>query len=128
MALPDPTTRPDPAAACVCGAVTAYAAHCGPLLGAERLAETPEELMRSRYTAYAVGETDHVWRTWHPRTRPAQVTHDPATAWVGLEVLDATDDVVEFVAHWRSGREQGRLHEVSVFERRAARWFYVGPR
>ena len=26
--------------------------------------------MRSRYSAYAVGDTDYVWRTWHPRTRP----------------------------------------------------------
>lgn len=116
-----PTSEP-----CPCGAPEPYDDHCGPLLRAERLAATPEELMRSRYTAYVVGDTDHVWRTWHPRTRPPRVTHDPDTSWEGLEVLEAADDVVEFVASWRTGRERGRLHEVSRFERRAGRWFYVG--
>lgn len=81
--------------------------------------------MRSRYAAYAVGEVDHVWRTWHPRTRPERVTHDPGTTWTGLQVLRAEDDVVEFVATHRSADGEGRLHEVSRFERRAGRWFYV---
>ena len=58
--------------------------------------------MRSRYAAYARGEVDHVWRTWHPRTRPERVVHDPTTTWTGLEVLRAEDDVVEFVASHRS--------------------------
>ena len=26
--------------------------------------------MRARYSAYAVGDLDYVWRTWHPRARP----------------------------------------------------------
>lgn len=82
--------------------------------------------MRSRYAAYALGEVDHVWRTWHPRTRPEQVTHDPSTTWTGLEVLRAEDDLVEFVASHTSPSGHGRLHEVSRFERRAGRWFYVG--
>lgn len=84
--------------------------------------------MRSRFSAYALGKPDYVWRTWHPRTRPTRVTHDPDTSWESLEVLEATADVVEFVASWRSGHQRGRLHEVSVFERRAGRWFYLGAR
>lgn len=83
--------------------------------------------MRSRYTAYALGETEHVWRTWHPRTRPPQVTHDPTVTWVGLQVLSAEDDVVEFVASYDGPDGPGRLHERSAFERRGGRWFYRGP-
>ena len=104
-----------------------YDACCGPLLRGERQAATAEELMRSRYTAYAVGDLDHVWRTWHPRTRP--VTIEPSgPTWRGLTVLrteaggqDDDAGVVEF----RAEHEGGSLHEVSTFERRAGRWFYV---
>lgn len=81
--------------------------------------------MRSRYAAYALGETDYVWRTWHPRTRPEQVTHDPATTWTRLEVLDADGDEVEFRAHHSGAGGAGVLHERSRFSRRAGRWFYV---
>ncbi|WP_231916943.1 YchJ family protein [Nocardioides scoriae] len=116
---------PSASAPCPCGSGRPLDGCCGPLLRSERQAATPEELMRSRYTAYAVGDIDHVWRTWHPRTRPPQVTHDPSTTWTRLEVLEAVDDVVEFVASWRDDGGAGRLHERSLFARRAGRWFYL---
>lgn len=86
--------------------------------------------MRSRYTAYAVGETDHLFRTWHPRTRPEDVAPDEALTWTGLEVLDAPpaeedDGVVEFRAHWQWQGQHGAIHERSRFTRRAGRWVYV---
>ena len=46
--------------------------------------------MRSRYAAYAVGDLDHVFRTWHPRTRPDDLSPDPDLTWTGLEILDAS--------------------------------------
>lgn len=83
--------------------------------------------MRSRYSAYAVGNLDYVWRTWHPRTRPRTLTPSDVV-WTGLEILDCVagqqgDDegVVEFRAHYR----EGSLHERSRFAVRARRWFYV---
>ena len=69
------------------------------------MAATAEQLMRSRYSAYAVGDLDYVWRTWHPRTRPESVTPSDEV-WTGLEIVDtvagAHDDegVVEFRAHY----------------------------
>src|SRR3954447_12547926 len=105
---------------CPCGSAS-YDECCGLLHRGERQAETPAELMRSRYSAYAVGDTDYVWRTWHPRTRPERVEPDAATTWTGLEILEASEDVVEFRARHRTGV----LHERSRFERRAGRWFYL---
>jgi SEC-C motif domain protein len=85
--------------------------------------------MRSRYTAFARGDAAYLERTWHPRTRPASVTCDPAQEWMRLDVLDAHADgdagTVEFRAHWREGAQRGVLHERSRFARRGGRWLYV---
>jgi len=88
--------------------------------------------MRSRYSAYATGRLDHVFRTWHPRTRPAGLDPLPGLAWTGLRVLatldggpqDATGRV-EFEAGYRTADGAHVLHEDSRFERRAGRWVYV---
>ncbi len=122
-------------AACPCGRATAYDGCCGPLLRNERAADTAEELMRSRYAAYALGDVDHLFRTWHPRTRPRDLTLDPTLSWVGLEVLGAhgggpqdAEGTVSFRARWvRQGphEETGTLAEHSRFARRAGRWVYV---
>ena len=88
--------------------------------------------MRSRYSAYAVRDDDHVFRTWHPRTRPEDVSTSPDLRWQGLDVLaverggpDDDEGTVEFVARWITGGQRGAMHERSRFERRAGRWFYV---
>lgn len=119
-------------AACPCGSGEAYAACCGPLLRAEALAETAESLMRSRYSAFVVGDVDHLLRTWHPRTRPSRLDLDDELHWTGLEVEavagggpDDTTGLVEFRARWAVHGRTGELHELSRFERRAGRWLYV---
>ena len=88
--------------------------------------------MRSRYTAYAVGDLDHVFRTWHPRTRPSDLAPAPGLSWQRLEVVrvvggghDEQTGTVEFQAHFHSTEGDGVLHETSRFERRAGRWVYV---
>ena len=116
---------------CPCGSGTAYGACCGPLHDGAPAA-TAEALMRSRYTAYALGRTDHVFRTWHPRTRPDEVAPDPGVTWTGLEVLateaggpDDASGVVEFRARLRTAGGPQVLHERSRFERRGGGWVYV---
>lgn len=105
---------------------------CGPVLRGARPAATAEALMRSRYTAFAEGDAGYLLRSWHPRTRPAELALDPDTRWRFLEVLRTErggpfDDtgVVEFEAHYRSGGERGSLHEVSRFARVEGAWVYL---
>ncbi len=88
--------------------------------------------MRSRYSAYAVGDLDYVWRTWHPRTRPDALAPDGELTWTGLQIIDTVDGgpgeqtgEVEFQASYRNAGCAGRLHERSRFAVRAGRWFYV---
>lgn len=115
---------------CPCGGGS-YASCCEPFHTGRAEAPTAEALMRSRYSAFALGLGDYLWRTWHPRTRPADVELDD-TVWTGLEILDVEDGserdqegVVEFVAHYRSGRRGGTMRERSRFERRGGRWLYL---
>lgn len=85
--------------------------------------------MRSRYTAFAVGDAAHLSRSWHPRTRPDDIAVDDGTRWMGLTIVasEEGDDSaeVEFRAEWAAGAERGRLHERSRFVRRGGRWVYV---
>ena len=89
--------------------------------------------MRSRYSAYVVGDRDYLLATWHVTTRPQALTLDDAqtTRWLGLSVkrhvqTESDRAVVEFVARYRSGGAPAmRLHEVSRFIRDHGRWYYV---
>ncbi|MER7797451.1 YchJ family metal-binding protein [Microbacterium sp. NPDC096154] len=110
---------------CPCGSDLTYRACCGALHVGARLAETPEELMRSRYSAFAKHDADYLLRTWHPRTRPADVDFEDGLTWIGLEIVDATDREVEFVAVYQTPAGMGALSERSRFERRGGRWVYV---
>lgn len=88
--------------------------------------------MRSRYTAYALGEPDHLLRSWHPDTRPDVLPREELarSRWIGLEVkrhqpIDATHAVVEFVARCKSAGRARRLHETSRFVLVEGCWLYV---
>lgn len=122
--------RPSDDAVCPCGR-RAFRQCCAPVL-AGAAASTAEDLMRSRYTAFAIGDVAHLARSWHPRTRPAEIELDAATRWEGLEVLEtvaggAGDDAgeVRFRARWSDDGRRGALVERSRFVRRAGRWVYL---
>jgi len=124
-------TRPPVDAPCPCGRAS-FGQCCGPILDGAPAA-TAEELMRSRYTAFALGDAAHVAATWHPSTRPERVELDDGTRWRGLEIV-ATDagtaddrrGEVEFRAHFIDpDRTRGVLHERSRFIRQRERWWYL---
>jgi len=124
----------DDDARCPCLSGATYGACCGPLHRGVRNAATAEALMRSRYSAFAVGDAGYLRATWHPTTRPASLELDAGLQWRRLDVVATSaggpfDDagIVEFVAHHRDAAtgERGRLREVSRFVREGGRWFYV---
>jgi len=92
--------------------------------------------MRSRFSAFAVGDAAYLLATWHPSTRPATLDLTGNPEWRQLEIrgttagsLDDTAGTVEFVAqYWDpTGHQFGELRENSAFVRQAGEWFYVGP-
>lgn len=118
--------------ACPCGSGDAYDACCGALHRRDRAAPTAEALMRSRYSAFVVGDAAYLLATWHPSTRPRSLELDPSVVWRRLQVVRTegggpwdAGGVVEFVASFVDGGARGRLHEVSAFVREGGRWLYV---
>lgn len=88
--------------------------------------------MRSRFTAFAIGDTAHLLRTWHPSMRPATLDLDDSVRWTRLEILDRQqggpfdeEGVVEFEAFHRGPTGTGSLHERSRFVRERRQWLYV---
>ena len=119
--------------ACPCGLGDDYDACCG-RLHAGAAAPTAESLMRSRYSAFAVGDTGYLLRTWHPSARPQELALDPALAWTRLAVLktdggglfDATGTVRVRAIYVREG-QRGVLAKTSRFARQDRLWTYVSP-
>jgi SEC-C motif domain protein len=136
-----------PGTACACGRQDAhgkplaFAQCCGRFLHGGQPAPDAPTLMRSRYTAFVLGDESYLLRTWHASTRPAEVAFEPGTKWLGLDVrnhreVDATHAEVEFVARYRSSTGSGpvpsagtgraiRLRERSRFVLEDGRWYYV---
>jgi SEC-C motif-containing protein len=130
--LPDaPAAALDDDARCPCCTGLRFGECCGPFLAGRAAAPTAVQLMRSRYTAFAVGDERYLLATWHPSTRPATLELDPAIAWRSLEVVLTVrggpldrDGLVEFVARYAVDGERGALRETSRFVRED-RWRYV---
>jgi SEC-C motif-containing protein len=121
-----------PARRCPCGTGLTYAECCGRLHDGSATAGTAEQLMRSRYSAFAVGDAAYLLATWHPRTRPRTLELDPQVRWTGLEVLGTTggtllaaEGTVEFRAHRVADRVAGAQHENSRFVREGGQWSYL---
>lgn len=102
-------------------------------------ASTPEQLMRSRYSAYALAThnnpqghamLDYLHATWHHSSAPGDLELSP-TLWIGLTVIaaQASGDagVVEFEAHYKIDGKAHTLHEVSRFTRAGStsQWLYI---
>lgn len=120
---------------CPCGSGLDFAQCCEPYLDGLP-APTPEALMRSRYTAFARGDEDHIFRTWHPRTRPQGPFVDPEISWTGLVVEESglsgpvgDSGWVRYTASWmHTDGRTGRVRELANFKKRGARWFYLDGR
>jgi len=117
---------------CPCGSGRTLGRCCGPYLAGRKHAPTAEALMRSRYSAYTQQDADYLMRTWHPSTRPEEIDLTGEVLWQFLQVVRTEaggpkdrNGLVEFVAHYKVQGQPGRLHEVSRFQRRGPRWYYV---
>jgi len=119
---------------CPCGSQCNYASCCGKYLEGNRVPVTPEELMRSRYTAYSLANIPYVKKTM--RGKPLAGFNEKEAehwaknvVWIGLRVVNTSleEDVgyVEFIAQFMESHYLRSIHENSVFHKHEGAWFYV---
>lgn len=131
--MPNPDANAVPvSSACPCLSGESYDACCGRLHRGEARAVTAAQLMRSRYSAFAVGDVAYLLRSWHPDTRPDLLELDPALRWLRLDIERTTGGgvlentgTVEFTAFYRQDGVRGSQHELSRFEKVSGAWLYV---
>ena len=125
---------------CPCGSKLPLSGCCGPFLTGVRFAQTAEALMRSRYSAYALGNPSYILNTTIAERRQQYLedeVHEWAfgNVWEKLEVLDVVDGgenenegVVEFQAFYRDAKGHSHTHhERSRFVKKGGLWLYVEP-
>ena len=121
---------------CPCCSQKVYEQCCQPYIESRAIAETPEALMRSRYTAYTQANVDYIKATM---CGPAAVNYDALAArqwaeqaeWLNLSIRhtstmtqDDTIGFVEFIAKYHLNGKKQKIHERSEFQLIKGRWYY----
>lgn len=122
---------------CPCQSERDYIDCCQPFhLG--KIAETAEQLMRSRYSAYTMVNIDYIIATTVPSQQAlldqaAMKLWGEKTKWAGLSVLkhipqlSKNHSMVEFKAFFQTDDGLDSHHECSLFVKIDERWYFVDP-
>lgn len=114
---------------CPCGSGNEYRACCEPFHKKELVAQTPEQLMRSRYSAFVKQLNTYLLNTWHPSTRPMSLDLADSPDWLKLQVLSSEESgnkgKVHFRAFYKEGSDVGFMEEHSDFIFEQGCWLYV---
>lgn len=120
---------------CPCGSQNKYQLCCGVFIENNQPPQTPEQLMRSRYTAYTLAKIDYIKQTM--KGKPL-ITFNESEAkewaqgvsWMGLNVIQTYMEnpgkgFVEFIASFLDKNQLKTIHELSEFQKEDSTWFYV---
>ena len=122
---------------CPCGSNVSYEECCQPLIKGERPALTAEQLMRARYSAYAMKEIGYLLSSLHPDHRSdfdEKTTRAWAESseWHKLEIVNTiggeAEDIegkVEFIATYTDKGTKREHRELSAFKKEDGTWYLV---
>ena len=114
---------------CPCTSAKNYQQCCGPYIEGRSVPDHAQQLMRSRYSAYALKQSDYLLNTWQRDFRPPELQFDDALKWIGLSILSSREDgdiaTVEFEARLLAHGLVDALHEMSHFVRQEGQWLYT---
>jgi SEC-C motif-containing protein len=115
---------------CPCCSGEEYSTCCKPYHDGA-WAPTALALMRSRYSAYALGKANYIVVTTHPQSpyyeqdrkkwKKGILEFCHSTQFLKLEILGYGEDWVHFIAHL----SKANLDEKSQFEKVDGRWMYL---
>ena len=122
---------------CPCDSIVSYKLCCGRYHKGNIKAPTAEALMRSRYTAYAMGKAQYLYKTWHEKTRPSLSSlreSDPQKL-IALKIISTQaggehdlKGMVEFIASSESTDPEQPIYqhrEKSLFIKVKEQWLYI---
>ena len=114
---------------CYCDSKKEFTACCEPYLKNQLIPLTPEQLMRSRYSAYVLGDGKYIVETTAKEYRYEDdidliKQYAKSVVWLGLEVIYTKEAIVEFCAYYRDKDGIKMQHETSNFIQESGRWFY----
>lgn len=113
---------------CYCGLSIPFSECCEPYILGTKSAETPEKLMRSRYSAYVTQNIPYLKSTLSPKERSGFKESDTLewakAEWQGLNVISAKDSTVEFTAKYTLKGKIYEHHEVSQFKKIDGKWYF----
>ena len=117
---------------CPCGLDKTYQDCCYAYHSGEAVAQSPETLMRSRYSAFVARLTGYLEATWHSSSRPALLDLSDSPNWLKLQVISSSVDEntgkVHFRAFYRNGDDIAFMEEQSDFVLEDGKWYYVSGR
>lgn len=105
---------------CYCCSNKSFSSCCQPIFLKGQIAENPEQLMRSRYCAFCTGNVEYLLYTSSKKLKRNLSEQDlldfsNSVTFIKLDVLDAYEDKVEFIAHFLIGNVHHQLRELSTF-------------
>jgi SEC-C motif domain protein len=122
---------------CPCGSDVSFSKCCDGYIRGKRVPETAEALMRSRYTAYVIGNVPYLLESRHPdfitenEALDIQSWIKDVTSWDKLEILVAEKGTakdklgwVAFNVFFHQGDREESMCEYSRFSRLNGRWVY----
>ncbi|WP_350430977.1 YchJ family protein [Shewanella sp. H8] len=117
---------------CPCGSLQTYVQCCEPYHLNYSVADTPERLMRSRYSAFVLRHFTYLILTHHPDYLQGLTEQQLAqgnTQWLGLEVVSSKQQSdhaeVTFKAWFIDNKQIDAIYECSSFVKQQNRWFYT---
>tara|TARA_R110002111_G_scaffold65765_2_gene107575 strand:+ start:677 stop:1171 length:495 start_codon:yes stop_codon:yes gene_type:complete len=118
---------------CPCASGKLYPDCCEPIHKGKADAQSAEQTMRARYTAFCYGEIGYLVDTLHPRKRRLGDAFSLSkrikkTRWIGLKIINhqAGEEIsyVDFVAFRLEKGQIAQQHERSKFVFVEGKWFY----
>jgi SEC-C motif domain protein len=118
---------------CPCGSKKTYGQCCDAYISGSKSAATPEDLMRSRYTAYATQQIDYIEKTMIEKAaqqfdKQAVLAWLNQVRWLSLTIISSkaasTYGFVEFIARYLTDNKNCTIHELSEFKKIDGLWYY----
>jgi len=115
---------------CYCKSQKKNSVCCEPILRVLEVAPTAVSLMRSRYSAYCLGDVNYLQATTHEHVwndEELKFIQDWAdnSIWQHLEIIESSENRVEFKAYYIFEGRQHMHHEKSLFKKVNDMWKYI---